>query len=73
MINVWRYFAISNELFQIHSDSFHEDYIRFISSLLYAAALRCSSGARRLNSHLVLPAFKPLSLERGRGTHLMLK
>lgn len=44
-------------------------YTFYILSPLWAqaAALWCSSGARRLNSHLVLPAFKPLSLERGRN------
>lgn len=42
-------------------------YMSYILSPLWAhaAAFRCSSGARRLDSHLVLPAFKLLSLERG--------
>lgn len=59
----YRQWAVSNT-FSVISWRLYTFYI--LSSLwAHAAALRCSSGARRLNSHLVLPAFKPLSLERG--------
>lgn len=44
-------------------------YASYILSTLRAdaSASRCSSGAGRLNSHLVLTAFKTFSLERGRN------